>query len=448
MRYLPVADEDEKSMLAEIGVASIDDLFSCIPGEIRFSGAMNLEPALSEQELQAFFCELASTNKAMGMTSFLGAGSYPHFSPSHIDQLILRSEFYTAYTPYQAELAQGTLQTIFEYQSMICMITGMDVSDASLYDGATACSEALLMADRIARKRKKMLVCKAVHPHYREVCDTFLRHLGIELVTIPVNPDGVSCLETADGMIDEQTAAVLIQSPNFLGAIENVEAWAELAHSAGAMLIVAVAEPLSLGVVRPPGEFGADVVCGEAQSFGIPTQFGGPGLGFFSAREKYVRQMPGRIVGRAKDVDGNDGFVMALATREQHIRREKATSNICTNQGLCMTMATIYLTTLGKVGLRRLADLNLGKAAYMRKALTAIDGVEAPYSAPFFNEFVIRTPRPASEVLAALEKKKIIGGLDLGRYAKEWSHDLLVCATELTSRESIDLLAEQMEAVL
>jgi len=448
MRYFPSAPEDERLMLEAIGAESIDELFAAIPKEIRSSGELSLQPALSEQELETFFRELGARNKAAAMTSFLGGGAYRHFVPSHVDQLVLRSEIYTAYTPYQAELAQGTLQTIFEFQTMIAMLTGMDVANASLYDGATACSEALLMADRIARKRKKMLICGAVHPHYREVCDTYLRHLGIEVHTIPLQPDGSSCIEEAARLVDEETAGVLVQSPNFLGVIEDIAAWAETAHSAGAMLAVAVAEPLSLGIVRPPGEFGADIVCGEAQSFGIPPSFGGPGVGFFAAREKHVRQMPGRLVGRAKDVDGNDGFVLALATREQHIRREKATSNICTNQGLCMTMATIYMITLGKTGLRRLAELNLSKAAYMRGKLTAIKGVDAPYSAPFFNEFVVRLPEPAAEVAEALENKGIVAGLDLGRFDEAWTNDLLVCATEMTTADSIDRFAAELEAAL
>lgn len=448
MRYLPAAPDDEKAMLEIIGADSVAELFYSIPSEIRFDGEPALEKAMSEQELQAFFCGLASTSRAAGMTSFLGAGAYRHFVPSHIDQLIQRSEVYTAYTPYQAELSQGTLQTIFEWQTMICMLTGLEVANASLYDGATACSEALLMADRVARKRKKMLTCGAVHPHYREVCDTYLRHLGIELHTIPIDGSGRSCLAKAAKVIDDETAGVLIQSPNFFGAVEDVKAWADLAHGNGALLVAAVAEPLSLGIIRPPGDFGADVVCGEGQSFGIPVQYGGPGVGFFATREKHLRQMPGRLVGRASDVDGRGGFVMALATREQHIRREKATSNICTNQGLCMTIATIFLATLGKSGLRKLALLNHQKAVYLREKLTAIKGVTAPYDAPFFNEFVLRLPIPAGEATAALEAKNIIAGLDLGRFDDDWANDLLVCATELSTKEAIDRLAEELEVLL
>ena len=448
MRYLPTAPDDERAMLDAIGAEKIDDLFASIPEAIRFKGTLELDAARSEQELRGFFTELGERSAGAGMAGFLGAGCYNHFVPAHVDQLVLRSEIYTAYTPYQAELAQGTLQTIFEFQTMIAMLTGMDVANASLYDGATACSEALLMADRIQRKRRKMLICGAVHPHYREVCDTYLRHLGIEVETIPMRPDGSSCINEAGKLLDDQTAAILVQSPNFLGAVEDVAAWAELAHGAGALLAVAVAEPLSLGLLRPPGELGADIVCGEAQSFGIPAQFGGPGVGFFATEQKHVRQMPGRLVGRAKDVDGRDGFVLALSTREQHIRREKATSNICTNEGLCMTMATIYMTTLGKNGLRELAQLNLSKAVYLRDKLVGIDGVEAPYSAPFFNEFVVRLPRAASGVVADLEPKGIVAGLDLGRFNDIWANDLLVCATELTTAADIDRLATEMEAVL
>lgn len=448
MRYLPTAAEHERSMLETIGAKSIGELFASIPKEIRFSGMLKIDPALSEQELLSFFRELGRANEAAGMTSFLGGGMYNHFVPSHVDQLINRSEFYTAYTPYQAEIAQGTLQTIFEFQSMICMLTGMEVSNASLYDGATSCSEALLMSHRIGRGRSKVLISGVIHPHYRDVCNTYLGQLDIEVVTVPIRSDGRTNFIAANALIDENTCGVLIQSPNFLGVIEDVAAWSEVTHRTGAMLTVCTSEPLSFGLVKPPGEFGADIVCGEGQSFGIPMQYGGPSLGLFATREKHVRQMPGRLVGRANDVDGREGYILALATREQHIRREKATSNICTNQGLCMTMATIYLATLGKQGIRQLAELNLMKAAYLRGKLATLRGVELPYEAPYFNEFVVRFHKSAGDVLGALEEKGIIGGLDLGRFSERWTNDLLVCATEMTTKAAIDRFVEELEAEL
>ena len=448
MRYIANAPADQKAMLERIGAKSIDELFASIPKDIRFSGSLDLGPALSEQELIQFFGEMAGANRGAQMSSFLGGGMYRHFVPSHVDQLVLRSEIYTAYTPYQAEIAQGTLQTIFEFQSMICMLTGLEVSNASLYDGATACSEAVLMADRIQRKRNRIVISALVHPYFREVCDTYLSHLDLDVVTLPMGSDGRTDRAAAEEAIDENTSCVLIQSPNFLGCIEEVRTFADLAHEKGAMLATAMSEPLSLGIVRSPGEDGADIVCGEGQSFGIPLQYGGPSLGFFATRDKYVRQMPGRLVGKTVDVDGKDGFVLALATREQHIRRDKATSNICTNQGLFMTMATIYLCTLGKVGIRELAKLNLSKATYLKNALAVLPGVEVPYTAPTFNEFVVRLPKPAADIANNLESADIVAGLDLGRFKDEWANDLLVCATEMNSREEIDHLVTELEATI
>lgn len=448
MRYLPNAAEDEREMLDVIGAKSVEELFGSIPETIRFTGELNLDPAMSEQDLHRFFGELAHANLFANMTSFLGGGMYRHFIPSHIDQLVMRSEVYTAYTPYQAEIAQGTLQTIFEFQTMICQLTGLDVANASLYDGATACSEALLMADRIHKNKKKIVISGLLHPHYREVCDTYLSHLNLEVVTLPIASNGRTDLTSAESIVDDNTSCVLVQSPNFLGAIEDVTALAGLAHEKGALLAVAMSEPLSMGIVKSPGACGADIVCGEGQSFGIPLQYGGPSLGFFATREKFVRQMPGRLVGRTRDVDGKDGFVLALSTREQHIRREKATSNICTNQGLFMTMATIYMITLGKVGMSKLAVLNMQKAAYLRAKLSELKGVEIPYDSPIFNEFVARLPKPASEVMPSLEKDGIVGGLDLGCINGEWNHNLLVCATEMNSREEIDRFAEVLGGLL
>lgn len=448
MRYIANAPVDERKMLDAIGATDIDDLFKAIPKEIRFSGTLDIPSALSEQEIHQYFKELAESNQYPRMASFLGAGLYHHFTPSHIDQLLLRSEIYTAYTPYQPEISQGTLQTIFEYQTMICMLTGMDVANASMYDGATAAAEALLMFDRIARKRSKVVISGGVHPQYLEVCDTYLNQLGIDIVMLPVDENGRTDYEKAKDLIDDNTAGILIQSPNFLGVIEDVQALSTLAHEKGAMVAVAVTEALSMALVKSPGELGADVVCGEAQSFGVPVSFGGPSIGFFATSDQYVRNMPGRLVGKTTDDEGNEGFVLTLATREQHIRRAKATSNICTNQGLIMTLVTIYLASMGKVGLRKMAALNLSKAAYLRAKLTAVKGVTLAYNTPSFNEFTIRLPKAAADVLEGLKEKGIVGGLNLGRYNEKWKNDLLVCATELTSKRQIDDFAAALEGLI
>jgi glycine dehydrogenase subunit 1 len=448
MRYFANAPADQEEMLQTIGAASIDDLFKSIPEDIRFKGELDLGPAMSEQELLEFFTELAGKNDYAQMTSFLGAGMYPHFSPSHIDQMIMRSEFYTAYTPYQPEIAQGTLQTIFEFQTMMTMLTGLEVSNASLWDGATACSEAVLMADRIQKKRNKVLFSGVVHPQYREVTDTYINHLGLEVETIPTAADGRTDLQKAAAAIDENTAVVVLQSPNFLGVLEDVEAFAEMAHEKGALLAVSVNEALSFAIVKSPGELGADIVSGDGQSFGLPLNNGGPSVGFFTTRNKFIRQMPGRLVGQTNDLDGKRGFVLTLATREQHIRREKATSNICTNQGLFMALATIYLTTMGKAGLRELAIMNLQKANYLKTTLASIKGVKLPYSGPSFNEFVVELPKPAAEVVAAMKEKNIVAGLDLGKFNEQWKNHLLVCATELTKAAQIDNFAKELEVLL
>ena len=448
MRYIANAPVDERKMLDVIGATDMEDLFKSIPKEIRFSGTLDIPSALSEQEIQKYFRELAESNKYSKMTSFLGAGLYHHFTPSHVDQLLLRSEIYTAYTPYQPEISQGTLQTIFEFQTMICMLTGMDVANASMYDGATAAAEALLMFDRIARKKNKVVISGAIHPQYIEVCDTYLNHLGVDITMLPVDENGRTDYEKAKEIIDENTAGVLIQSPNFLGVIEDVEKLSALAHEKGAMIAVSVTEALSMALVKSPGELGADVVCGDAQSFGVPVSYGGPSIGFFATNQKFVRNMPGRLVGKTTDDQDNEGFVLTLATREQHIRRAKATSNICTNQGLIMTLVTIYLASMGKVGLRKLAALNLNKAAYLRSRLTAIAGVELAYDTPSFNEFTIRLPKAADEVLEGLKEKGIVGGLALGRYNEGWKNNLLVCATELNSKEQIDDFAAALEGLI
>lgn len=445
MRYIPNSAEERAKMLDEMGVKSVEEFFASIPAHLRLNEPLKIPAAYSEPDLIKFFKNLAARNADPNRTSsFLGAGSYDHFRPVIIDTIISRSEFYTTYTPYQPEIAQGTLQAIFEFQTMICQLTGMEVANASMYDGSTALAEAALMANRITR-RNKVLVSQAVHPEYREVLDTYLRNSGMTVEYVPFNNSGQTSLDALN--VDEQTAAVMIQSPNFFGCLEEIEQAADAAHKAGALLVVAVAESVSLGLLKPPGSCGADIVVGEGQSFGIPPSYGGPYLGIFASRNQYQRQMPGRLIGQAVDVNGNRGFVITLATREQHIRREKATSNICTNEGLFMLIATVYLATLGRRGLQEVAYQNLQKAAYAARAIEQLDGYALLFQAPRFNEFVVKTPRPASEIVEKLLARDIIAGLPLSRYYQDMTHALLVCVTERLSREQIDQFVAALKQV-
>ncbi len=435
MRYLPNSPAGRQAMLRETGHDSIQELFAQIPEELKVQGTLKLPGPLSEPEILEFFRQ-AARESSRDYVSMLGAGAYAHYRPVAVDSLLSRGEFFTAYTPYQAEMAQGTLQAMFEFQTLITQLTGMDVANASLYDGSTAMTEAVLMALRITR-RERVLVARTVHPEYRQVLNTYVRHQGFEVAELPHAPSGQLDAATLEPSLRPETAAVVIQSPNFFGVLERASEIAAAAHRAGALLIVVITEPLSLGVVRPPAE--ADIVCGEAQSFGVPVSFGGPYLGFLAAKEQFVRQMPGRLVGQTQDTEGRRGFVLTLATREQHIRREKATSNICTNQALCALAATIYLSLLGKSGLKALAEQNLAKAHYAARELSQASAL--PFSGPFFNEFVVKTPAPVDEVLAALREEKIIGGLDVGVFYPELKDHLLVCATETVSRKAIDQAA-------
>jgi glycine dehydrogenase subunit 1 len=432
-------------MLRTVGLDSAEALFDSIPAEIRLREHLKTPAAISEMELLAGFEALAARNAAARRPSFLGAGAYSHYSPTIVDYLIQRSEFFTAYTPYQPEISQGTLQAIFEFQTLVCQLTGMDVANASMYDGSTALAEAVLMAERVTR-RKKVVTSTAVHPEYLDVVDTYVQHYGIELQRIEVDAaTGLTATETL-AALDEQTAALVIQSPNFFGCIEDARALAEKAHAVGALLIVAITESISLGLLRSPGESGADIVVAEGQSFGIPLSFGGPYLGLFSTRDKYARQMPGRLVGEAFDKQGRRGFVLTLATREQHIRREKATSNICTNEGLIALAATVYLETMGRRGMREVAEQCVQKAAYAVRRIAELDGFSLPYDAPRFNEFVVCAPVNASELLSRLAaEKNITGGLALSRYYPERANDFLVCVTETNSRAEIDALVEGLK---
>jgi len=443
MRYIPNSPGERRSMLADIGLERIEDLFDQIPEQLKLKEAIGVGDPMSEPELLEYFRRLASENR-IDYQSFLGAGAYSHFIPVIIDSLISRAEFFTAYTPYQPELSQGTLQYTFEFQTMICQLTGMEVANASLYDGSTAVAEAVLMANRVTR-RSRFVIADTVHPQYREVVSAYTKNLGLTIDHVDHTEAGT--LDPTSLGIDNETAAVVVQSPNFFGCVEDLAAIAEAAHEAGALLVVALTEPMSLGVLKPPGACGADIVAGETQSFGIPLSYGGPYCGMFATLEKHVRQMPGRLVGEARDNEGRRGYVLTLSTREQHIRREKATSNICTNQGLFALMATVYLSTMGKRGVQEVARQNLQKAHYAASEISKINGFDLKFSAPFFNEFVVRTPQPATEVMKRLLDKKIIGGIALQAYYPAMSGSMLVCVTETAKKEVIDKLVDALSEI-
>src|SRR5665811_668800 len=421
-------------MLDACGVSSPEELFAHLPDEVRLHRPLNLAPGISEYEIVEYFRNRADAC-ANGYASFLGAGVYNHFRPVLVDTVVSRGEFLTSYTPYQAEIAQGTLTTIFEFQTMICQLTGMDVANASMYDGSTAVPEAAMMAVR-ATGRRRVLVARSVHPEYREVLATYARNQGMPVVEFGyVAESGNLDLEDLEHRMDPLTAAVIIQTPNFLGIVEPVKAAAEIAHRHGALLIVVFTEAVSLGLLAPPAD--ADIVAGELQSFAISPSYGGPYAGIIATREKYIRQMPGRLVGQTTDSRGDRAFCLTLSTREQHIRRERATSNICTNQALIALMATVFMTVYGKEGLRELAEQNLAKAHYLAGRL------KPRFDGKFFNEFVVRLEsKSPEEINKALLKKKIIGGLPLGRFYPELADSMLLCATEMTKRADMDALAE------
>ncbi len=444
MRYIPNSPEERAEMLREIGYSTIEQLFRPIPERFRLKGPLRLPPARSEVEVLAFFRELAARNAAATEYAlFLGAGAYHHFIPSVVDALISRAEFATVYTPYQPEIAQGTLQALFEYQTLICQLTGMEVANASLYDGSTALAEAVLMAERVTRRRE-ILLARSVHPEYRQVIATYTRAFDVTLRLLEYDPE-TGGIDLRAVTPSAKTAALIVQSPNFFGVIEDIAALAERAHEVGALLIVAITEPISLGLLRPPGELGADIVVGEGQSFGLPLSFGGPYLGIFATRERFVRQMPGRIIGQAFDQQGRRGFVMTLATREQYIRREKATSNICTSQELCAIMAAIYLSTMGPRGLREVAEQNAQKAAYLAREIARQSGFRLRFSGSHFNEFVIQSEWPVALVLDRLRERKILGGLPLEPYYPELRECLLVCVTEMIPRSMMETYLQVLD---
>lgn len=429
-------------MLATVGLSDAKELFRSIPDDVKLDRALNVTDPLAESEVIAAMEAMAAKNTGTSKPSFLGGGVYSHYSPTVVDHLIQRSEFFTSYTPYQPEISQGTLQYIFEFQTLVCQLTGMEVSNASMYDGSTAMAEAYLMAQRVTR-RDKIVVAKSVHKEYREVATTYAQHGDTEIVEIDFDEATGRIIDTS--ALDNKTAALVVQSPNFFGCVEDLETLAAAAHAVGALFVVVVTEAISFGLLKTPGACGADIVVGDGQSWGVPMSFGGPHLGLFATQEKYVRQMPGRLCGVAYDKNGSRGFVLTLSTREQHIRREKATSNICTNQGLIALAATIYMETMGKKGLQEVAMQNAQKAAYAKSRISAIEGYSIPFSAPTFNEFVVRCPRNATEVLEAVREKGIIGGIALSKYYAGHDNDILVCVTETNSREQIDDLVAAFE---
>jgi glycine dehydrogenase subunit 1 len=440
MRYLPKSPAERQEMLSAIGAKSIDELFSSIPERYRLKEALKLPGPFSEAEVIRYFKERASEN-SFGYTSFLGAGVYNHLRSVVTDAIIQRGEFLTSYTPYQAEITQGTLQAIFEFQTLMCQLTGQQVANASMWDGSTATTEAVLMAERITG-RTRVLVARTLHPEYRDVLKTYAKNSGLHVEEIPYGSDGTLDQNILKSMLKDDVGAVVVQSPNFFGAIEPVAALADVIHGSGALLVTAITEGVSLGLVKPPSE--ADIVAMEGQSFGLAPSYGGPFVGVLASRDKFVRQMPGRLTGQTIDTEGRRGFVLTLATREQHIRREKATSNICTNQALCALAATVHLTLLGKEGLREMAHQNLSKAQFALDLLTKIPGVKRTFTAPFFNEFTIELPRSARMINHDLLKDKIVGPLPLGPSYPELTKHALVCVTETTTRADIEKLAKSI----
>jgi len=447
MSYLSLSDKDKKDMLAAAGISSTEELFFCIPEAVRLKRALDLPAPLAEADLVRELEEIGSRNSYADYLSFLGGGAYEHYIPAVIDALSSRGEFVSPYTPYQPEVSQGTLQVIFEFQTLICQLTGLDIANDSLYEGATGAAEAVLMAHRLTG-RPKVLVARTLHPQYREVIRTYIKNLGIQAVEIPYGKDGRVDPGALAGLLDDQVGGVVYQSPNFFGVIEDIASLSEAAHGRKAMSVAVVSEALSLGLLEAPGELGADIVTGEAQSFGIPLSFGGPYLGFMACRKEFVRQLPGRITGQTTDVDGRRGFVLTLATREQHIRRERATSNICTNQALCALRATIFLESLGKGGLREMAMQNAQKASYALDVLTAVPGVRRAFSGPPFHEFVLEFSKPWAKVDAALRERGILGGLGLQGAYGDLPNAALVCVTELKRKLDIDRFGRALKEVL
>ncbi|MBI1234437.1 MAG: aminomethyl-transferring glycine dehydrogenase subunit GcvPA [Alphaproteobacteria bacterium] len=447
MRYLPLTDADRAEMLAKIGVKSIDDLFTDVPQAARLGGTVDLPNHMTELEVERHVSKLASKNTpASSVPFFVGAGAYKHHVPSTVDHLIQRSEFLTAYTPYQPEISQGTLQTLFEFQTQVALLTGMDVANASMYDGSTACGEAVVMASRVT-KRKKAVLAGSLHPHYADTTKTLCKYLDIDVVSEPARHDGLGKLSDH---ITEETACVVVQTPDVFGRLHDLEPVVKAAHDKGALVIAVFTEPVSLGLVKSPGEMGADICVGEGQGIGVGLNFGGPYVGLFACKNdrNFIRNLPGRLAGETVDADGRRGFVLTLSTREQHIRREKATSNICTNSGLCALAFTIHMTLLGEKGLRQLARLNHETACDLADRLTSVPGVEL-LTDSFFNEFSLKLPKPAAGVVDALVEKGVLGGVPASRLFPGALEDvLIVAATETNTEADLSAFADALKEVL
>jgi glycine dehydrogenase subunit 1 len=443
MRYLPHTDEDIREMFDAIGVKDFEELFRTVPKSCRYDKEMALPAPKTEWSLNKYMAEIRSMMKVSSEhTVLIGAGRYQHHIPSTIPSIMGRSEFLTAYTPYQPEMAQGTLQGLFEYQTLTARLLGVDVANASMYDGASALAEALLMGLRIGKKKKRVAMSAAIHPHFREVVRTYLHPTEFEIIELPFLENGKTDFSALAG--EEGLAAVAVQSPNFFGVIEEMDQAAEAIHQAGALFVASFSEPLAFGLLKNPGSAGADIVCGEGQSFGMPKSFGGPGLGMFGCKQKYVRNLPGRLVGETTDLEGNRGYVLTLATREQHIRREKATSNICSNQGICTLTAAMYMASLGGTGLRKLARLNYDKSEYLKQGLKDA-GAKICFSSPTFNEFVVEFKDDYGPVQKRLMEQKIVAGLHLGKYYPGFDNRYLFCVTETASKEILDTVISEVQ---
>ncbi len=432
--YISNTEQDRAAMLKAVGVAEVAELFEVVPQEVRFPN-VELPKLLSEPELLRELRRMSNLNaNAQSHSIFLGAGAYNHFVPAAVDALLRRAEYYTAYTPYQPEISQGTLQVIFEYQTLMCGLTGMDVANASHYDGATALAEAAGMALNSTRNKRTILVTPTVHPQYRQVLRTYMQGLGVRITG---DENVAASLDDVLGQIDDGTAAVIVQTPDFLGQLHDLKPIADKIHAAGGLLIASV-DPIALGLFQAPGAAGADIVVGEGQPLGIPLSYGGPYLGIFACKEQYVRRMPGRVAGATTDLDGQVGYVLTLQTREQHIRREKATSNICTNQGLMMLASTVYTCLMGKTGLRTVAELCYHRAHYAAAEIAKLPGFELLTPAPFFKEFAVRTPKPVAELNQLLDTRGIVGGYDLKQDYPHLGNAMLIAVTELNSKADID----------
>jgi glycine dehydrogenase subunit 1 len=445
MNYLPTTEQEKKAMLDVIGVESVEELFKDIPQSVRLQRELNIPKGLSEYEVKKAMFKMAEKNRNMNdLVSFLGAGAYDHYAPTLVDSLMQRSEFYTAYTPYQPEISQGTLQSIYEFQTMVCELFAMDVANASVYDGANATVEAVAMA---CDRKKEVIVSKALHPEYRGALETYTKGYGVTVKYAEL-VDGLTPKESYEGLLSKDTGALVVQYPNFLGNIEDLQSLADLAHANGALLIVTVVDIASLGVLEAPGKLGADIVAGEGQSLSVPTSFGGPYLGLMATRDKLVRKLPGRIVGATVDTRGEKAYVLTLQAREQHIRRDKSSSNICSNEGLCALAFNMTLSTLGKKGLKEMGSMCLQKAHYAQERLSAIPGVEVAFKGYFYDEFVLRFSKSVEYVNKKLLENGILGGLNLKPFYPELGESALFCITELIDKEQIDMLAVRLEAII